>query len=134
MAVRGYDELRDRRSLARRVRSDGRWGLWDRLTAQATLHPGRPQVVTALVSTRYGQELFPWPSRRHSSADYSDTVQMQNVTPPSDEVKRAFQPPVLQCIGWSMAYRHHFQIWVMISSVVASDLASGTARESNNNG
>jgi hypothetical protein len=96
MAVRGYDELRDRRSLARRVRSDGRWGLWDRLTAQATLHPGRPQVVTALVSTRYGQELFPWPSRRHSSADYSDTVQMQNVTPPSDEVKRAFQPKLPQ--------------------------------------
>jgi hypothetical protein len=81
-----------------------------------------------------GRHCSLWLSRRHSSADYSDTVQMQNVTPPSDEVKRAFQPLVLQCIGCSMAYRHHFQIWVMISSVVASDLASGTARESNNNG
>jgi hypothetical protein len=59
MAVRVYDELRDRRSLARLVRPDGRLGLWDRLTAQATLHPGRPQVVTALVSPRYGQALFP---------------------------------------------------------------------------
>jgi hypothetical protein len=76
MAVRVYDELRDRRSLARLVRPDGRLGLWDRLTAQATLHPGMPQVVTELVSTRYGQELYPlpWPSRRYSSDDYSGTA------------------------------------------------------------
>jgi hypothetical protein len=58
-AVQGYDKLRDRRSLARWVRPDGRLGLWDRLTAQATLHPEMPQAVTELVSTRYGQELYP---------------------------------------------------------------------------
>jgi hypothetical protein len=43
-------------------------------------------------------------------------------------------PHVLQYICYSMVYRHHAQIWGIVSSLVESNLVSDIARESDDNG